>query len=250
MSNVCDQCGKSNRANAMFCIGCTAKLRGFVPSGPSVLESMNASPVRNAKAPPTADAAWGSRSGRWPSGMKLFCWLLGTLAFAITVSFAAWLVHSAGRPSEPDRPTDVQVQEPLQPTPPAGEAVPAFPAPEVAVPRPGNAVSPTNPPTGGAHVRVVEEFYRALSAADGEKAAALVIPEKRGRGPFNAAGMSRFYGSFERPLLVRSIRPLDARRVEVKYSYRVASTRCEGTAVVETQRTGNETLIRRILANC
>ena len=250
MSNVFEKCGKSNRANAMFCIGCTAKLRGFVPSGPSVLESMNASPVRNAKVQPTADTVPGTEPGRWPFGIKLLWWLLGALAFAITGSFTAWLLHSTGKPSEPDRPTGVRVEEPLQPTPQAGEAVPAFPAPEVAVPQPGNAVSPSTPPTGSAHVRVVEEFYRALSAADGERAAALVVPEKRGRGPFNAASMSRFYGSFEQPLRVRSVRPLDARRVEVKYSYRVSRTRCEGTAVVETQRTRDETLIRSILANC
>lgn len=39
-------------------------------------------------------------------------------------------------------------------------------------------------------VQAVEKFYRALSAADGKKAAAIVIPAKRGIGPFNEAPIS------------------------------------------------------------
>ena len=42
MSNVCDHCGQSNRPTAMFCIGCTGKLPGFAPSGPSALEAAKA----------------------------------------------------------------------------------------------------------------------------------------------------------------------------------------------------------------
>jgi hypothetical protein len=100
------------------------------------------------------------------------------------------------------------------------------------------------------HVQAVEKFYRALSAADGKKAAAIDIPAKRGIGPFDEANISRFYGSFQRPLLFRSIRPIDARLVEAKYSYRVSTTTCEGTAIVETQRVSQETLTRSIRANC
>ncbi|MDM0109954.1 hypothetical protein QTH97_33945 [Variovorax sp. J22R24] len=96
----------------------------------------------------------------------------------------------------------------------------------------------------------MERFYRALSAADGRSAAAFVIPAKRGIGPFNEINISRFYGSFQRPLQIRSIRPIDASLVEAKYSYRVSRTTCEGTAIVETERIGRETFIRRIRANC
>ncbi|MDM0109610.1 hypothetical protein QTH97_32140 [Variovorax sp. J22R24] len=99
-------------------------------------------------------------------------------------------------------------------------------------------------------IQAVANFYRALSAADGRTAAAFVVPAKRGLGPFNEANISRFYGSFERPLLIRSIRSIDASVVEAKYSYRVSRTTCEGTAIVETERVGQETLIRRIRANC
>ena len=49
---------------------------------------------------------------------------------------------------------------------------------------------------------------------------------------------------------LRSIRAIDATRVEAKYSYRVTRTTCEGTALLETERVGNETFIRRIRANC
>ena len=249
MSNVCDQCGKSNRPNAMFCIGCTAKLPGFVPSGPSALESMNASLAHEAKARTVAHTGSGGGPGPWPSGIKSFGWLLGGLACAMVI-FTAWLLHATGKPPAPERRTHVQSQEPVQSMPAAGEVESASLPPPVAAPPPGRAVPSSKAPSGDAHVRLVEEFYRALSAADGKRAAALVIPEKRGLGAFNAAGMSRFYGSLERPLLVRSVRPLDARRVEVKYSYRVSRTSCEGTAVVETQRIRDETLIRSIRANC
>ncbi len=41
MSNICERCGQSNRATAMFCIGCTGKLPGFAASAPSVSDRRN-----------------------------------------------------------------------------------------------------------------------------------------------------------------------------------------------------------------
>jgi hypothetical protein len=44
-------------------------------------------------------------------------------------------------------------------------------------------------------VSVVTRFYNALGAADGSTAAALVVPEKRGIGPFNEANMASFFAN-------------------------------------------------------
>lgn len=60
MSVVCGTCGTSNRATAMFCIGCAGRLPAFVATGPSALEAMGVPPP-SARAPvrverPRADA--------------------------------------------------------------------------------------------------------------------------------------------------------------------------------------------------
>lgn len=125
---------------------------------------------------------------------------------------------------------------PTEPMPaPTARAAPDLPA----------AQSPAD-----ASVEAVAKFYRALSRADGEAAAAIVVPAKRGVGPFHEANMSRFYRSLREPLVVRSIRAIDENRVEAKYRYRATKTPCEGLAIVETQSVHQQTLIRSIRANC
>jgi hypothetical protein len=103
---------------------------------------------------------------------------------------------------------------------------------------------------GDPSVQAVASFYGALAAADGKSASAFVIPAKRGIGPFNDASMSKFYASFKEPLRVRSVRKVDKNLVEARYSYRVARTHCNGTALVETESVRGQTLIRSIRANC
>jgi hypothetical protein len=103
---------------------------------------------------------------------------------------------------------------------------------------------------GEGAVQVVTNFYRALAAGDGEAAAAIIVPSKRGRGPFNGAEMSRFYGRLKKSLSIRSIRQIDGNVVEAQYSYKVSSTECRGTAIVETEQVMSQMLIRRIRANC
>ncbi|MCP9233748.1 hypothetical protein NMG46_26640 [Mesorhizobium sp. LMG 17147] len=45
-------------------------------------------------------------------------------------------------------------------------------------------------------MKAVAAFYHALSNADGVSAVALVIPEKRGIGPFNETSIHSFFGGF------------------------------------------------------
>lgn len=99
-------------------------------------------------------------------------------------------------------------------------------------------------------VETVKIFYEALSIADGDTAASLVVPEKRGLGPFNQRNMSSFYGAMNERLKVNSIRQIDSTTVEVKYTYRYTKAQCKGVAVVETEFFMGNTLIKKIKANC
>jgi hypothetical protein len=86
----------------------------------------------------------------------------------------------------------------------------------------------------------VRAFYSALSAGDGNSAARLVVPAKRGSGPLSAGALSRYYSSFRRPLRLRSVSPVDANTVRVSYDYVLADGRvCRGQAAVDVvQRDG------------
>lgn len=99
-------------------------------------------------------------------------------------------------------------------------------------------------------VSVVTAFYRALSNADGGVASSLVVPEKRGTGPFNEQQISRFYGSMKQPLRVLSVTQIDNEKVEVKYTYRYSSHTCDGIAMVTVRDYLGRLLISKIKANC
>lgn len=99
-------------------------------------------------------------------------------------------------------------------------------------------------------VRVVTKFYKALSSADGKGAVALVVPEKRGMGPFNEKNIVSFFGSMREPLVVRSLDRIDADTVLVQYTYKTTKTQCSATATVKTEYLLGDTLIRSIKANC
>jgi hypothetical protein len=97
----------------------------------------------------------------------------------------------------------------------------------------------------------VKAFYSALSRADGEAASALVISEKRGKSPFNAFDIKRFYSGLQEPLRIIGIERAGSDSVEVTYQYtRVGEVRCQGRARVDTAYVAGETLIKRISANC
>ena len=89
MPAPCEACGASNRTNAMFCIGCTAKLPGFVASGPSVLETLRVSaPV--ARAVRQVESRGGGTSGLAPVLTLLLG--LALVALALTLGLAIWWV--------------------------------------------------------------------------------------------------------------------------------------------------------------
>jgi hypothetical protein len=231
----------------MFCIGCAGRLPGFVPSGPSALEAMKATPrlrpppVQNLPAPVL------------PAETRAFWLRLGGVGAAMAIGFTGWYLYVTDKEAAPllagAPPTAMPAPPPLGPQ---------LAAPSVSIPTPLQEAEParvTRPPaplptTPEAPAQAVAKFYRALSVGDGQAAAAIVIPAKRGVGPFDAANMSKFYRSFKEPLRVRSIRQIDANVVEAKYSYRASATRCEATAIVETEVVLRQTLIRRIRANC
>ncbi|MBT2321545.1 hypothetical protein J7E62_04125 [Variovorax paradoxus] len=196
---------------------------------------------------------------------------LGLLGLAMMIGFTGWYLHiSGGRGGRPIA-TELSAQEKALVTPPAtqnqadesmksnaadsnlqprgwtSEADGVVPA----VQRSGaESTGPTRIEGGDAPVEVVSRFYRALSAADGKSAAALIVSAKRGIGPFNESSMSKFYGSFKEPLFVRSIRQIDSDTVEVRYRYRASRTACEGVARVKTERVLQQTLIQSVQANC
>lgn len=99
-------------------------------------------------------------------------------------------------------------------------------------------------------VSVVTAFYRALTNADGDFASSLVVPEKRGIGPFNEEQISRFYGGMKQPLRVLSVTQIDSEKVEVKYTYRYSSRVCDGVAIVTVRDYLGRLLISKIKANC
>jgi hypothetical protein len=114
-------------------------------------------------------------------------------------------------------------------------------------PSPGTGVSsdPYDP------ISVVTRFYSALSAADGNMAAALVVPEKRGIGPFNEINIANFFGNMREPLRLLSVRRLDRDLVLVGYRYVHANGKvCNTTSKVTTTYTFGKTLIQGIKANC
>jgi hypothetical protein len=95
----------------------------------------------------------------------------------------------------------------------------------------------------------VAAFYSALAAADGETAAAFVIPEKRGLGPFNEQSIHNFFGTLSVPLKVKAVSMKSETEVFVAYGYTKADGAvCDGQANVETVFRFGKTLISKIRA--
>lgn len=113
-------------------------------------------------------------------------------------------------------------------------------APEVSKP---SAALPHDP------MSATTAFYSALAAADGETAAALVIPEKRGKGPFNEQSIHAFYGAMTAPLKLTGTTLRADDDVRVSYEYTTDKGRqCKGRADVQTVYAYGRTLISRIKA--
>ncbi|WP_292119491.1 hypothetical protein [Mesorhizobium sp.] len=98
-------------------------------------------------------------------------------------------------------------------------------------------------------MRAAAAFYNALSNADGVSASALVVPEKRGIGPFNEASIHSYFGGLSSPLQLQAISRRGADKVAVAYTYaRADGSACKGKAEVETTYKYGKTLIRKIRA--
>jgi len=116
-------------------------------------------------------------------------------------------------------------------------------------------VSPSIPNTSSAPVisnetdaaaTTVREFYAALSRGDGQTASNLMIPEKRGLGPFAPQNISRFYGSLIEPLQLVDFNSQAPGVYLVGYQFRASSRQCRGRAVVTTALREGSFLIEKI----
>jgi hypothetical protein len=163
MSTVCEACGTSNRATAMFCIGCAQRLPAFVSSGPSALETMGvtsavtqgtrASADRPDGAPASAgrDRTAASTSARRDRAGAP--WLpLGILMLTLLVGFSLWRFYG-------------QLPNRAGPAPEA-PLVALTPAP-LAAPSPAAVVEAPSPPPRGP-----EPLVAAASGVD----AAVPVP--------------------------------------------------------------------------
>ncbi|WP_287363284.1 hypothetical protein [Mesorhizobium sp.] len=98
-------------------------------------------------------------------------------------------------------------------------------------------------------MKVVAAFYNALSNADGVSAASLVIPEKRGIGPFNEASIHSFFGGLSTPLRLESIARHGDDKTVATYTYaRSDGSVCKGRSEVQTIYKYGKTLVSKIRA--
>jgi hypothetical protein len=116
-------------------------------------------------------------------------------------------------------------------------------------PAPTTSAPPT--PTSYDPVGAVRAFYLALARADGDAAQLLVVPEKRGIGPFNQVNIKQFYSSLPRPMEILGVELASNDVVKVKYHFaRQNGSECRGDATVHTIFRAGRTLIQRITASC
>ena len=114
---------------------------------------------------------------------------------------------------------------------------------------PPSAGPPLQPPDVDQSMATVRAFYEALGDDDGSRAASLVEPERRDKGPLSAQRMTHFYSSLRSPLRLTSIYPLDPSTIFVRYQFTTADGRiCTGAANVATTRRTEQVLIRGIRA--
>lgn len=115
---------------------------------------------------------------------------------------------------------------------------------------PAAAADSARDPTAdyGTAATTIRAFYAALHAGQGDTAAQMVVPEKRGAGPFSGAALSAFYSALREPVDLQDVSPLGADTWSVRYHYATISKVCDGRAIVETQTRGGRAYIARIRA--
>jgi hypothetical protein len=119
-------------------------------------------------------------------------------------------------------------------------------APPVALLSPPSAPSPNDPadPT----METIRAFYAALGSADGNRAASLVVPEKRKSGALSASAISKFYSSLTKPLQLNGLMSLGGGKYQADYSYGAGTHTCRGSAVVTTAQLDGRTYVQSIKA--
>ncbi|WP_440523768.1 hypothetical protein [Sphingomonas sp.] len=86
----------------------------------------------------------------------------------------------------------------------------------------------------GTPATVIRAFYAALADGQGAIASRLVVPEKRGKAAFSAAGLSGFYGKLKEPIQLLGISVRDADLYVARYRYATGTRQCNGRAEVTT----------------
>jgi hypothetical protein len=150
-------------------------------------------------------------------------------------------------------------QLPTPPRAPPSRPTPSRPRPErtpVArierAPAPAYAAPPDDRPSGdspagGSSVAAVRAFYAALGDGDGDRAASMVVPEKREEGPLSASALTGFYSSLRSPLRITGLEQIGDNAVGVRYRFVARDGGlCSGSAVVNTTRRDGDTLVQRI----
>lgn len=124
------------------------------------------------------------------------------------------------------------------------------PAPgALAPPSPQAAAAPAlSDQSDSARMETVRAFYSALTSGDGNRAASLVIPEKRTNGPLSALVITRYYSSLSKPLQLVGLVSLGDNRYQADYSYGAGTRSCHGSAVVTLVQRDGSTFVEGIRA--
>lgn len=110
---------------------------------------------------------------------------------------------------------------------------------------------PQKKPTSSDPIAVVASFYDALRSGDGSQASALVVPEKRGVGPFSEPNITSYFSRLPQKLQVRQIKRDAPDRFSVDYEYgRADGFKCVTSATVTTVFVYGQHLVQRIAAKC
>ncbi len=86
----------------------------------------------------------------------------------------------------------------------------------------------------GTAATTIRAFYAALKDGQGGVASQMIVPEKRGSGPFSPSVLSDFYGHLRQPIELIDISANEENEFLAHYRYAASSRVCDGRAVVRT----------------
>ena len=98
-------------------------------------------------------------------------------------------------------------------------------------------------------VRAAQTFYEGLADADGDRAASVVVPEKRRQGPLSAGAIDRFYSGLRAPLRLTRLYPIDDHTVVAHYAFVDRDGEvCQGAARVTTTERDGQVYVQGVRA--